>query len=157
MAEREGFEPSVEILSLRRFSKPLPSATRPPLHITINGLRRIHGGKRRQGGNHQRSGILPQPMGRAQERSDTWFSMGPRVSIADRFMNKSSHGLDITDVDWSFAPAPSLRRILQDAQKGCPARPQRAKRRRRTLRYVESLSDARTPLGDFFSILLRPA
>ena len=32
MAEREGFEPSVEIFSLRRFSKPLPSATRPPLH-----------------------------------------------------------------------------------------------------------------------------
>jgi len=25
---------------------------------------------------------------------------------------------------------------------------------RRTLRYVESLSDARTPLADFFSILL---
>jgi hypothetical protein len=35
VAEREGFEPSVEILSLRRFSKPLPSATRPPLHITM--------------------------------------------------------------------------------------------------------------------------
>ncbi len=35
MAEREGFEPSVEILSLRRFSKPLPSATRPPLHISM--------------------------------------------------------------------------------------------------------------------------
>jgi hypothetical protein len=26
---------------------------------------------------------------------------------------------------------------------------------RRTLRYVEPLSDARTPLGDFFSILLK--
>ena len=49
------------------------------------------------------------------------------------------------------------------------ARPQQAKRRRRTLQYVESLSDARTPLGkrrvsarrglagekrDFFTILL---
>ena len=34
------------------------------------------------------------------------------------------------------------------------ARPQRAKRRRRTLRYVEPLSDARTKLADFFSILL---
>ena len=32
VAEREGFEPSVEVLPLRRFSKPLPSATRPPLH-----------------------------------------------------------------------------------------------------------------------------
>ncbi len=30
LAEREGFEPSVE-LPLRRFSKPVPSATRPPL------------------------------------------------------------------------------------------------------------------------------
>src|SRR5207344_3414269 len=42
----------------------------------------------------------------------------------------------------------------QDAQKVRPARPQRAKRRRRTLRYVELLSEARTPLADFFSILL---
>jgi hypothetical protein len=41
----------------------------------------------------------------------------------------------------------------QDAQKRCPARPQQAKRRRRTLRYVELLSEARTPLADFFSIL----
>ena len=32
MAEREGFEPSVEVFPLRRFSKPLPSAARPPLH-----------------------------------------------------------------------------------------------------------------------------
>ncbi|MBK5280687.1 MAG: hypothetical protein JJE16_01205, partial [Nitrospiraceae bacterium] len=44
--------------------------------------------------------------------------------------------------------------IAQDAQKGRPAIPQRAKRRRRTLRYVELLSEARTPLADFFSILL---
>ena len=44
--------------------------------------------------------------------------------------------------------------IPQDAQKGRPARPQRAKRRRRTLRYVEPLSAARTTLADFFSILL---
>jgi len=58
---------------------------------------------------------------------------------------------------------------VQDAQKGhgshprspgAPrravpqARPQRAKRRRRTLRYVEPLSEARTTLADFFSILL---
>ena len=41
---------------------------------------------------------------------------------------------------------------MQDAQKGCPARPQRATRR--TLRYVEPLSDARTTLADFFSILV---
>ena len=44
---------------------------------------------------------------------------------------------------------------LQDAQNGRPARPQRAKRRGVPLRYVESLSDARTKLADFFSILLR--
>ena len=43
---------------------------------------------------------------------------------------------------------------MQDAKKGRPARPQRAKRRRRTLRYVELLSEARTPLAAFFSILL---
>src|SRR6266850_4600276 len=56
----------------------------------------------------------------------------------------------------------------QDAQKGqtshtpnpgaprralSQARPQRAKRRRRTLRYVELLSEARTLLADFFSFL----
>ena len=44
--------------------------------------------------------------------------------------------------------------IPQDAQKGCAARPQRAKRRGVPLRYVESLSDARTKLAGFFSILL---
>ena len=42
----------------------------------------------------------------------------------------------------------------ENAQKGRSARPQRAKMRRRTLRYVELLSEARTPLADFFSILL---
>jgi hypothetical protein len=42
----------------------------------------------------------------------------------------------------------------QDAQKGRPARPQQAKRRRVQFRYVESLSAARTTLVDFFSILL---
>ncbi len=42
---------------------------------------------------------------------------------------------------------------LQDAQKGRPARPQRAKMPGVPLRYVESLSDARTKLADLFSIL----
>jgi hypothetical protein len=46
------------------------------------------------------------------------------------------------------------RTLPQDAQKGCPARPQRAKRRSRTFApYVEPLSEARTPLAAFFSIL----
>jgi hypothetical protein len=31
MAERGGFEPPVEFLTLRRFSKPLLSTTQPPL------------------------------------------------------------------------------------------------------------------------------
>ena len=43
---------------------------------------------------------------------------------------------------------------LQDAQKACPARPQRVKARGIPLRYVEGLKDARTPLADFFSTLL---
>ena len=42
----------------------------------------------------------------------------------------------------------------QDAQKDRPARPQRAKRRGVPLWYVEPLSEARTMLADFFSILL---
>jgi hypothetical protein len=47
------------------------------------------------------------------------------------------------------------RKILpQDAQKVRPARPQRVKARGVPLRYVEGLNDARTPLADFFSILL---
>ena len=43
---------------------------------------------------------------------------------------------------------------LQDAQKGRPARPQRAKWRIVLVPYGEPLSDARTPLADFFRILL---
>ncbi len=31
ITERAGFEPAVQALPVRRFSKPLPSATRPPL------------------------------------------------------------------------------------------------------------------------------
>ena len=45
----------------------------------------------------------------------------------------------------------------QDAQKGRPARPQRAKWRIVLLPYGEPLSDARTPLADFFRILLDEA
>jgi hypothetical protein len=44
--------------------------------------------------------------------------------------------------------------ILQDVQKGRPARPQRAKTRGVPSGYVEGLIDARTPLAAFFSILL---
>jgi len=56
---------------------------------------------------------------------------------------------DAQKVQTSHPPDPCApRRALSQA------RPQRAKRRRRTLRYVEPLSDARTKLADFFSILL---
>ena len=57
------------------------------------------------------------------------------------------------EIQW-FARLGQQENRAQDAQKGRPARPQRAKRRRHTLRYVELLSEARTPLADFFSILL---
>ena len=43
---------------------------------------------------------------------------------------------------------------LQAVPKGRPARPQRAKRRIVLVPYGEPLSDARTPLADFFRILL---
>jgi hypothetical protein len=33
LAERGGFEPPVELLTLQRFSKPPPSATRPSLQV----------------------------------------------------------------------------------------------------------------------------
>jgi len=59
------------------------------------------------------------------------------------------------EIQW-FDHLEQQENTAQDAQKGRPARPQRAKKRRRTLRYVELLSEARTPLADFFSILLDP-
>ena len=43
---------------------------------------------------------------------------------------------------------------MQDAQKVPPSKVAASEEARRTLRYVEPLSAARTPLGDFFSILL---
>jgi hypothetical protein len=42
----------------------------------------------------------------------------------------------------------------QDAQKGPTSKAASSEEARRTLRYSEVLSDARTPLADFFSILL---
>src|SRR5215211_1669623 len=38
-AEREGFEPSIEVDPLCRFSKPVPSATRPPLQSLWRALK----------------------------------------------------------------------------------------------------------------------
>ncbi len=35
LAEREGFEPSVDFKGLRRFSKPLLSTTQPPLRYWV--------------------------------------------------------------------------------------------------------------------------
>src|SRR5215207_95400 len=37
IAEREGFEPSIGVDPLCRFSKPVPSATRPPLQVRQRG------------------------------------------------------------------------------------------------------------------------
>ena len=70
MAEREGFEPSVRIFSLRRFSKPLPSATRPPLHDQLHrGL--SAGGQSRQRGYvaHERADITSAGARGTSERS----------------------------------------------------------------------------------------
>jgi hypothetical protein len=48
--------------------------------------------------------------------------------------------------------------IVEKRPAGCSKRPSgkaaASEEARRTLRYVEPLSDARTPLADFFSILL---
>ncbi len=68
VAEREGFEPSVEILSLRRFSKPLPSATRPPLHVTSLDwmMSAVTADTVVRWDHRRRAVILPQPLGKAQ-------------------------------------------------------------------------------------------
>src|SRR5439155_6313121 len=39
MAERGGFEPPVELMTLRRFSKPLLSTTQPPLREGLGRVR----------------------------------------------------------------------------------------------------------------------
>src|SRR2546421_669763 len=59
----------------------------------------------------------------------------------------------------SMGPHSWHNRIItpQDAQKVRPARPQRVKARGVPSRHVEGLNDARTPLADFFSILLHRA
>ncbi len=63
----------------------------------------------------------------------------------------------------NYAGTPERRWSVRVAQQknisaGCSKRPfskaAASKEARRTLRYVEPLSDARTPLADFFSILL---
>ena len=88
VAEREGFEPSVEILSLRRFSKPLPSATRPPLHVTTVRDRAASTAEIvARAGHHRRGGILPQLKGEAQGmiRIRIWFNRAGTFS-------RPSHG-----------------------------------------------------------------
>jgi hypothetical protein len=44
-AEREGFEPSVQLNAIRRFSKPVPSATRPSLQMAAPACQK-HTGER---------------------------------------------------------------------------------------------------------------
>ena len=51
------------------------------------------------------------------------------------------------------APIPTAR-ITSGCSKRLSSKATASEEARRTLRYVEPLSDARTPLADFFSILL---
>src|SRR6476620_11178868 len=44
--------------------------------------------------------------------------------------------------------------ILSGYSKGLPSKAAASEKARRTFRYVDALSDARTPLAGFFSILL---
>jgi len=93
------------------------------------------------------------------------FPTGTGVVGWTRSLRKNYCGT--VEIQWS-ARLGQQENTAQDAQKGqtshppnpgaprralSHARPQRAKWRRRTLRYVEPLSEARTPLADFFSIL----
>jgi hypothetical protein len=73
------------------------------------------------------------------ERPWRWRRMSEATPLQSKWCGKFS--------------APSGGEALQGAQKGRSARPQQAKRGRRTLRYVEPLSEVRTPLADFFSTL----
>ena len=86
------------------------------------------------------------------------FPREERYSLTDQIRRAVSRSLwknccGTVEIQWP-AHLGQQENTAQDAQTGRPARPQRAKRRRRTLRYVEPLSEARTPLADFFSILL---
>ena len=63
LAERGGFEPPVRLLTVQRFSKPPPSATRPPLHAMVFGQSKHH---RKTGGNRVAS--LAQRLVVRQER-----------------------------------------------------------------------------------------
>ena len=104
MAEREGFEPSVEVLPLRRFSKPLPSATRPPLHWSqlYAGFPIICDAGRRM--TSKRAVILPQAMwevqaihGRGSRKTLGEDGEGSHVQLlspleCDRFFRKLDEG-----------------------------------------------------------------
>src|SRR5438067_13399697 len=46
VAEREGFEPSIQLWTVYWFSKPAPSASRPPLPASVQPLPRATRGKR---------------------------------------------------------------------------------------------------------------
>jgi hypothetical protein len=60
-------------------------------------------------------------------------------------------GLPITRRQQALPIILSSSRMLKKASSKAAA----SEEARRTLRYVEPLSDARTPLDDFFSILMR--
>ena len=120
MAEREGFEPSVEVLPLRRFSKPLPSATRPPLHWSqlYAGFPIICGAGDDRRNTSKRAVILPQAMWEVQAirevvsrktlegkqhrltRLSVWFT---EVRAVFRKLDESGARLRMLDRSWLCA------------------------------------------------------
>ena len=85
VAEREGFEPSVE-LPLRRFSKPVPSAARPPL-LQLGNLaspaypRRAGRAARRSRAEFAKAGILAEREGfEPSRRVNAWRFSRPLPS-----------------------------------------------------------------------------
>ena len=79
--------------------------------------------------------------------------LGWRVTLSLIYPLQCAESLFYHGARWAPRAVPR-HYTLQDAQKGRPARPQRTKGRIVLLWYGEPLSDARTPLADFFRILL---
>ena len=73
------------------------------------------------------------------ESSSLWVSTLQKSDLARE--NSDAHGS-------------GTKELPQEAQKGRPARPQRVKGRGVPSGYVEGLNEARTPLAEFFSLLL---
>src|ERR1700753_3799805 len=61
-AEREGFEPSVQENPIRRFSKPVPSATRPSLQMAVPACQTRTTPNEKQGGRALRNAPPGEPL-----------------------------------------------------------------------------------------------